>query len=673
MRISAKNKIVFSVIVLIAVIVFAMTYISYQSFSSSSVKENRKQLDTIARSVGKAVAEKTDVYFNTLEMVAKTFNEVSDLSDEELINYRVGLLNQLRKQTGAGMSYFGFKSGTTYDVNGLVQNFNAKALGREWYRRIFAGERRIMTTPYMSAQKVMVMAVGVPIYKNGNIEGPLCINLGLTDITEFTNSVLDFSNIFLTRADGYIMANPDKELVGKSIWEVIPGLNEFKSQQTNGRIKFSFKNKNYEGSLYIIDGLGWKVWTYEEVAKIQKDSVENLYLSVSVALIALLLFAVLLNLLATFLIFKPLGKGVAFAKAVSEGSLDEKLDVDQDDEIGVLAEALRTMVTRLKGMINETEEKERLATQEAKRARAAVAEAGEARKEAELATQKGIMQAGLQIEDVVERIASSTEELASQAEQISKAADIQRERMIETASSMEQMSVSVVEIAQSSGDAATNAISTQEEAGRGSELVRDVISSVNNVQEQTQVMKSDLAALELQTDSIGKIIGVINDIADQTNLLALNAAIEAARAGDAGRGFAVVADEVRKLAEKTIGATKEVEENISAVQEASKKSIRSMDMASSAVEGTMKQAYDSGEVLGRILSNADSNADQAQSIATAAEEQSSVTEQINQAVDEVSEISNETSKSMTESAVSIDQLAKMTGELRMIVDQLKKS
>ncbi|MBB5143598.1 methyl-accepting chemotaxis protein [Desulfovibrio intestinalis] len=670
---SAKSKIVLSVFAFFSLVILAMTVNSYRSFSSSSNDAKIEQLDTISRSVGKAVAEKMDVYFNMLELSAKMLANPVGVTGEDRYEYRRNVLIQLLQQTKLVEAYYCLENGETHNNKGMIQNFNAKSLGREWYKRLFGGEKRVVTTPYTSSIGATVMAVGVPIMDNGNVIGTLCINLGLTDITQFANGVLDFKNVFLTRADGYVMANSNEKRIGKSLWEEIPGLDKYRNQRTNSRIFFTHTNKQYEGSLYVIDGLDWKVWTYEDVDVIHQDSDKNLLHSSIAAVVALVLSALMVNFLVSRLIFRPLGKCVGFAASISEGKLDENLDVRSRDEVGVLADALRTMVNRLKEMITTTEEKEKLAIQEAERARKAVSEAEEARKEAELATQRGILQAASQIEGVVERIASSTEELAAQSEQISRSAAVQQQRMAETATSMEQMSVSVVEVARNSGDAATNAVNTQNEAGRGADLVRQVITSVNHVQEQSLAMKDDLTELGRQANSIGAIMDVINDIADQTNLLALNAAIEAARAGDAGRGFAVVADEVRKLAEKTIGATKEVGENISAIQVAAQKSIRSMDAAVDAVGTTTGLSRDSGAALDNILSYARDNADQAQSIATAAEEQSAASEQISQAIEEVTRITDETSKGQAESAQAIQQLAAMSGDLRAIVDQLKRS
>ncbi|MGD9810618.1 MAG: methyl-accepting chemotaxis protein [Sphingobium sp.] len=76
-----------------------------------------------------------------------------------------------------------------------------------------------------------------------------------------------------------------------------------------------------------------------------------------------------------------------------------------------------------------------------------------------------------------------------------------------------------------------------------------------------------LGALAHQTDNIGEIIRLIQDLASQTGLLSLNATIEAARAGEAGRGFVVVANEVKQLAAQTHSAVQRIDEIIVGTRE----------------------------------------------------------------------------------------------------------
>lgn len=94
--------------------------------------------------------------------------------------------------------------------------------------------------------------------------------------------------------------------------------------------------------------------------------------------------------------------------------------------------------------------------------------------------------------------------------------------------------------------------------------------------ELAQETQTTFDELHCNSNEIGDVIRLIDNVAGETHLLALNATIEAARAGEAGAGFAVVAAEVKTLASQTADATQKVHERISAIQSSAEKSIEAM-------------------------------------------------------------------------------------------------
>jgi hypothetical protein len=154
--------------------------------------------------------------------------------------------------------------------------------------------------------------------------------------------------------------------------------------------------------------------------------------------------------------------------------------------------------------------------------------------------------------------------------------------------------------------------------------------------------------------------------------LALNAAIEGARAGGAGRGFAVVADEVRKLAEKTMIATKEVEQAIHGIQSVTQVNAQSVDQSVTIIQEATGLANESGKTLERIVELVGDTSDQVSSFAATSEEQSAASEEINRAISEVNQISDETAEGMDESASVVNDLAEQAQELQCLVEVMAK-
>ena len=271
---------------------------------------------------------------------------------------------------------------------------------------------------------------------------------------------------------------------------------------------------------------------------------------------------------------------------------------------------------------------------------------------------------------IAEDVAESAQIIATQVKEASQGAQVQSERAQETATAMEQMNVTSMEVARHAADAADNAAQAKLEAQAGQTEVTELIESIDSVHKEANNLSGFMDKLGDQTHAVGSVINVIQDIADQTNLLALNAAIEAARAGEAGRGFAVVADEVRKLAEKTMEATDEVSGAISAIQQGAKQSIQGVRHANDAVSQSTSLAQNSGSTLSSIVDIVMGTADQVQSIAAAAEEQSATSDQVSHAVEDVTMVATNTAKGMGEANVASARLAEQAAKLQNLIKML---
>jgi len=197
------------------------------------------------------------------------------------------------------------------------------------------------------------------------------------------------------------------------------------------------------------------------------------------------------------------------------------------------------------------------------------------------------------------------------------------------------------------------------------------LTQMRSISESVSGTAKKVGELGRSSDQIGRIAGVIDDIADQTNLLALNAAIEAARAGEQGRGFAVVADEVRKLAERTTTATKEIAGMIVTIQDGTKGAVKAMEIGSQQVEEGVTSTARAGESLHEIIRMSEEVGSMITQIATAATQQSGATADVNRTMEQIAQLVKESAVAAQQSAKACQDLSELALTLQNMVGSFK--
>lgn len=612
---SIATKISIYIGLLVLIICASLGVLAYNRSSSAVLAEIEKALIAEAEEASSYVESRFELQLTLLETIAQRAEIRSMIwqVQEPAIQSELERLSQFLAIGVADRNGFArFSDGTSAD---LADN--------DHIIRALAGESVVSELIISEIDNSLILVYAVPIKNNGQVMGVLLGRQNGTMLSDITDRLGHGENgwAYIFNQDGTIYAHPDRDYILNQaniftdtgeLANVGRAVKEFGVDST-GTIGFTLNNTALISALTPIPSTGWIIG----VAALESEVLANIN-QLRTFLIGFSIALFVLGIIAAMVIAKqianPLQEMQEVVEYVADGDLTRTVQVKSDDEVGKVAKALNSTITRVS------------------EAMSLVANATD-----ELAGTSQEMAAAS------EEVSASIEEVASTTNHFSSALDL----MNNNAQSMEEAAQNI-----------------SEQALQGESAIEEINKHMSALRDTTMAMSSDVANLGTLSGEVGRIVDVIGAIADQTNLLALNAAIEAARAGEHGRGFAVVADEVRQLAEQSFAATLEITSLIGQIQGGISSTVTGMENSASEAEQAMNSVEESGQLLRNILSAVEGIVGQVQELSAGIEES-------NSGGHEIASASEEQAASIQQVASSAQDLTDMGLRLQELVRHFK--
>ncbi|MFY8328757.1 methyl-accepting chemotaxis protein [Pseudoalteromonas sp. ZZD1] len=595
---SLKKKILLSVVLALVIVVGLLSWYSYFTQKALLLQSS---VDSV-RQTGKQQAERIEAWLaDRQRVIASLANKV----DGDTLN----ALQQAQASGDFQLTYYGDRDGVMVDSDPRIDRTGYDPRTRPWYQQAQQARQGIITKPYLDvAFNLLVVSIAQPA-RNGVVGGDVSIASIVDSVSNM--SLPANGHAIMIHDDGTVIAYKDaSKLMGK-ITNIESKLNNRLIESSNQAGQLTpvyFETENSEKLLWSekISNTDWQLIFVLDKQTLEAPLVRLMVTQLGLATIALIVSVLSISWLLTLLL-GPLSRVSQALSRIAEGNgdLTQRIRVDSQDEVRVLADSFNSFVSSQHQLISHIRQ---LAI------------------DLDLDAEKSLLTNH-----------SSVNELERQQQEVT---------MVATA--VTEMSSATHEIAANAENTAAASQQSAQSSIEGKSLVDKTRTTINSLASEIDETTVVIGELSQHAQAISSILTTIQEIAEQTNLLALNAAIEAARAGEQGRGFAVVADEVRVLSHRTQNSTAEIYTTIETLQNTTKQAVSLMGSSKGLASNSVDDVNAAAKALEEITQAVNEISDMAGQIAVAAEEQTQVTNEITRNTVAIKDVTDEITSSATD-------------------------